>query len=169
MLVMRLFRDYLGDPWHNNSPLNDRVPDGDWWEHAPHIREAAANRWDFIWQQQATCLVCEGLYYGVTISLVSLATGLSVVTLNLHHRGLRGRRSLWSLLWWPHLILSFHRVPSCLRFMVFQVLAKILMMKIHIAKKKRPRSPTESSSPLYSQKANCCLCQAQVPQLESNK
>ena len=33
-----------------------------------------------------------GLYYGVTISLVSLATGLSVVTLNLHHRGLRGRR-----------------------------------------------------------------------------
>ena len=37
------------------------------------------------------CL-CQGLYYGVTISLVSLATGLSVVTLNLHHRGLRGRR-----------------------------------------------------------------------------
>ena len=33
-----------------------------------------------------------GLYYGVTISLVSLATGLSVVTLNLHHRGMRGRR-----------------------------------------------------------------------------
>ena len=67
------------------------------------------------------------------------------------------------------IILSFIRVPPCLRFMVFQVLAKILMMKINIAKKKRPRSPTESSSPLYSQKANCCLCQAQVPQLESNK
>jgi hypothetical protein len=27
-----------------------------------------------------------GLYYGVTISLVSFATGLSVVTLNIHHR-----------------------------------------------------------------------------------
>ena len=33
-----------------------------------------------------------GLYYGVTISLVSFATGLSVVTLNLHHRGVRGQR-----------------------------------------------------------------------------
>ena len=33
-----------------------------------------------------------GLYYGVTISLVSFATGLSVVTLNLHHRGMRGQR-----------------------------------------------------------------------------
>ncbi|CAM1294855.1 CHRNA9 (predicted) [Pycnogonum litorale] len=31
------------------------------------------------------------LYYGVTISLVSLATGLSVVTLNIHHRGITGR------------------------------------------------------------------------------
>ncbi len=33
-----------------------------------------------------------GLYYGVTISIVSLTTGLSVLTLNLHHRGLSGRR-----------------------------------------------------------------------------
>ncbi|KAF2367533.1 Neurotransmitter-gated ion-channel [Trinorchestia longiramus] len=30
------------------------------------------------------------LYYGVTICLVTFASGLSVVTLNLHHRGLRG-------------------------------------------------------------------------------
>ena len=33
-----------------------------------------------------------GLYYGVTICLVTFASGLSVVTLNLHHRGVRGVR-----------------------------------------------------------------------------
>nr|XP_053644286.1 neuronal acetylcholine receptor subunit alpha-7-like [Cherax quadricarinatus] len=31
-----------------------------------------------------------GLYYGVTICLVSLSSGMSVVTLNIHHRGGRG-------------------------------------------------------------------------------
>ena len=31
-------------------------------------------------------LTVSGLYYGVTISLVTFATGLSVVTLSLHHR-----------------------------------------------------------------------------------
>ncbi|CAL4103525.1 unnamed protein product, partial [Meganyctiphanes norvegica] len=30
------------------------------------------------------------LYYGVTICLVSFASGLSVLTLNIHHRGIRG-------------------------------------------------------------------------------
>ncbi|KAG7161976.1 Neuronal acetylcholine receptor subunit alpha-7-like 5, partial [Homarus americanus] len=30
------------------------------------------------------------LYYGVTICLVSLASGMSVLTLNIHHRGVRG-------------------------------------------------------------------------------
>ena len=45
----------------------------------------------YLHRQYSICPT-PGLYYGVTISLVSLATGLSVVTLNLHHRGLRGRR-----------------------------------------------------------------------------
>ena len=31
-----------------------------------------------------------GLYYGVSICLVSFASGLSVVTLNVYHRGVRG-------------------------------------------------------------------------------
>jgi hypothetical protein len=31
-----------------------------------------------------------GLYYGVSICLVTFATGLSVVTLNVYHRGVRG-------------------------------------------------------------------------------
>ena len=30
------------------------------------------------------------MYYGVSICLVSFASGLSVLTLNIHHRGVRG-------------------------------------------------------------------------------
>lgn len=30
------------------------------------------------------------MYYGVTICLVSFASGMSVLTLNIHHRGVRG-------------------------------------------------------------------------------
>ena len=54
-----------------------------------------------------------GLYYGVTISLVSFATGLSVVTLNLHHRGMRGRR-----------------VPQLLR-VIYRALARVLLIKLN--------------------------------------
>ena len=35
-------------------------------------------------------MFCPGLYYGVSICLVSFASGLSVVTLNVYHRGVRG-------------------------------------------------------------------------------
>jgi hypothetical protein len=31
-----------------------------------------------------------GLYYGVSICLVSFASAMAVVTLNIHHRGQRG-------------------------------------------------------------------------------
>lgn len=31
------------------------------------------------------------MYYGVTISLVTAATGMTVFTLNIHHKGLRGQ------------------------------------------------------------------------------
>jgi len=31
-----------------------------------------------------------GLYYGVSICLVSFASAMAVVTLNIHHRGVRG-------------------------------------------------------------------------------
>ncbi|XP_057378607.1 neuronal acetylcholine receptor subunit alpha-10-like isoform X1 [Daphnia carinata] len=57
-----------------------------------------------------------GLYYGVTISLVSFATGLSVVTLNIHHRGMRGRG-----------------VPPMVKKIVFGVLAKLLFIQLDIA------------------------------------
>ena len=39
------------------------------------------------------------LYYGVSICLVTFASAMAVVTLNIHHMGLRGKdvstRSLW--------------------------------------------------------------------------
>ncbi|GAB6027786.1 Cholinergic receptor, nicotinic, alpha [Chamberlinius hualienensis] len=53
-----------------------------------------------------------GIYYGVTISLVTFATGLAVVTLNIHHRGMRGRE-----------------VPRIVKRFVFGFLAKILLIK----------------------------------------
>ncbi|CAL8102703.1 unnamed protein product [Orchesella dallaii] len=59
-----------------------------------------------------------GLYYGVTISLVSFATGLSVVTLNIHHRGMRGRR-----------------LPPFLRRLIFDYLAKFLLLKLEMPKR----------------------------------
>lgn len=59
-----------------------------------------------------------GLYYGVTISLVSFATGLSVVTLNIHHRGMRGRE-----------------LPPYLRRFIFGYLAKFLLLKLDMPKR----------------------------------
>ncbi|ODM94120.1 Neuronal acetylcholine receptor subunit alpha-10 [Orchesella cincta] len=59
-----------------------------------------------------------GLYYGVTISLVSFATGLSVVTLNIHHRGMRGRR-----------------LPPFMRRLIFDYLAKFLLLKLEMPKR----------------------------------
>ena len=56
-----------------------------------------------------------GLYYGVTISLVSFATGLSVVTLNIHHRGMRGRE-----------------VPGFVKTIVFKYMAKIMCIRLDI-------------------------------------
>lgn len=52
-----------------------------------------------------------GLYYGVSICLVSFASGLAVVTLNLHHRGVRGIR-----------------VPRIVRSLVLDKLARIVFL-----------------------------------------
>ena len=35
-------------------------------------------------------LLLSGLYYGVSICLVSFASAMAVLTLNIHHRGVRG-------------------------------------------------------------------------------
>lgn len=63
--------------------------------------------------------LCVGLYYGVTISLVSFATGLSVVTLSIHHRGMRGGR-----------------LPQYLNRFLFNYLAPALLLKLDIPKKR---------------------------------
>ena len=36
-----------------------------------------------------------GLYYGLTIFIVSLATGCTVFTLNIHHKGIHGAKVPW--------------------------------------------------------------------------
>lgn len=88
-----------------------------------------------------------GLYYGVTISLVSFATGLSVVTLNLHHRGMRGRR-----------------IPPLLRYLVYHVLAKILMIRLkhdtnsQLDTKQAADLPISSSSSSHQ----CGICHPQL-------
>ncbi|XP_048509891.1 neuronal acetylcholine receptor subunit alpha-10-like [Athalia rosae] len=51
------------------------------------------------------------LYYGVSICLVSFASGLAVVTLNLHHRGVRGTR-----------------VPAVVRSLVLEKLARVVFL-----------------------------------------
>uniref|UniRef100_A0A914ZCD4 Uncharacterized protein n=1 Tax=Panagrolaimus superbus TaxID=310955 RepID=A0A914ZCD4_9BILA len=54
-----------------------------------------------------------GLYYGVTIFIVSLATALTVFTLNIHHTGFHG-----------------DPVPEIVQIIAFKYVAKFLCMKI---------------------------------------
>jgi hypothetical protein len=44
----------------------------------------------FNWLSIPIVLTIAGMYYGVTICIVSLATAMTVFTLNLHHKGQRG-------------------------------------------------------------------------------
>ncbi|XP_041365681.1 ligand-gated ion channel 4-like isoform X2 [Gigantopelta aegis] len=54
-----------------------------------------------------------GLYYGITIAVVSSATAMTVLTLNIHHKGQRGQE-----------------IPGYLRTIFFGVLAKVLFIKV---------------------------------------
>ncbi|KAK5976355.1 Neurotransmitter-gated ion-channel transmembrane region [Trichostrongylus colubriformis] len=54
-----------------------------------------------------------GLYYGVTIFLVALATAMTVLTLNVHHQGVHGGE-----------------VPRILQRIVFKYLARVLFVQI---------------------------------------
>jgi len=60
-----------------------------------------------------TYLCRSGLYYGVTIFTVSLATGMAVLTLNIHHRGLHG-----------------NNVPPLVQKLAFKYLARFLLLEI---------------------------------------
>jgi hypothetical protein len=61
-----------------------------------------------------------GIYYGVTIGIVSLSTTMAVITLNVNNRGNKGRE-----------------VPKFIRFLFFGVLAKIFMTDLLHKRKKR--------------------------------
>jgi len=54
-----------------------------------------------------------GIYYFITIGIVSLATGMTVCTLNIHHKGTRGKL-----------------VPPWVEFICFKILAKIFCIPI---------------------------------------
>lgn len=69
------------------------------------------------------------LYYGVSICLVSFASGLSVVTLNLHHRGLRGTE-----------------VPYIMRRIILGGLARLVFLRFDVDKRHSPAS-TPTSAP----------------------
>ncbi|XP_046581855.1 neuronal acetylcholine receptor subunit alpha-7-like [Haliotis rubra] len=58
-----------------------------------------------------------GIYYGMTIFIVSFATGMTVFTLNIHHKGTRGRE-----------------VPSVIRKIAFSCLAKMFCIKVQNSK-----------------------------------
>ncbi|RZF45869.1 hypothetical protein LSTR_LSTR016038 [Laodelphax striatellus] len=52
------------------------------------------------------------MYYGVSICLVSFASGLSVVTLNVYHRGVRGTK-----------------VPSLVKTLILDQLARLVFLQ----------------------------------------
>ena len=79
----------------------------------------------------------QGLYYGVSICLVSFASGLSVVTLNLHHRGLRGTE-----------------VPCIVRRFVLGGLARLVFLHFDA-----PNAETESETILPPKRMDTkCTC-----------
>ena len=57
------------------------------------------------------CIV--GLYYGITIAIVSFGTAMTVLTLNIHHMGARG-----------------HEPPKLIKKICFGLLAKLLCLKL---------------------------------------
>ncbi|CAB0043657.1 unnamed protein product [Trichogramma brassicae] len=62
--------------------------------------------------QRLTIASLGRLYYGVSICLVSFASGLAVVTLNIHHRGVRGVR-----------------VPTSVKSLVLDKLSRVVFFK----------------------------------------
>ena len=57
--------------------------------------------------------MCTGLYYGFTIFIVSLATAMTVMTLNIHHHGTSGRP-----------------VPPLVRTVCFRWLRRLLCLNV---------------------------------------
>lgn len=60
-------------------------------------------------------LMVTGLYYGTSICLVTFASGLSVLTLNIYHRGVRGAS-----------------VPNIVRTLVLERMARLVFMRFEM-------------------------------------
>ncbi|KAH9513382.1 hypothetical protein Btru_034781 [Bulinus truncatus] len=56
-----------------------------------------------------------GLYYGITMTIVSCATGMTVFVLNIHHKGARGRE-----------------VPRLLKLIFFGVISRVLFISLDL-------------------------------------
>ncbi|XP_014292243.2 neuronal acetylcholine receptor subunit alpha-7 [Halyomorpha halys] len=81
------------------------------------------------------------LYYGVSICLVTFASGLSVVTLNVYHRGVRGTK-----------------VPPFIKTVVLEKLATILFLQIEPRHKHTGRQRGDCSRSSKWMSAEICNC-----------
>jgi len=86
-----------------------------------------------------------GLYYGVTISLVSFATGRSAVTLNIHHRGMRGRE-----------------LPRGVRYFIFHILTRVVFIRLDFPKRENMKVSPHSSVPGIPPAQACAVPRAVV-------
>ena len=73
-----------------------------------------------------------GLYYGITIAIVSATTAMTVLTLNIHHKGSRGLE-----------------VPQSVKKVFFGIFAKILFIKLDL-----PHPPQKDMVCIVS--LHCC-------------
>ncbi|PBC34894.1 Neuronal acetylcholine receptor subunit alpha-7 [Apis cerana cerana] len=105
---------------------------------------AKLSNWELAGQLIYTGTV-ESLYYGVSICLVTFASALAVVTLNLHHRGIRGSR-----------------VPGIVRSLVLDKLARIVLLNFQEERRSEPVEPPR-------RKNNCPLhCKPELGQSQSS-
>ncbi|KAB0796779.1 hypothetical protein PPYR_10840 [Photinus pyralis] len=78
------------------------------------------------------------LYYGVSICLVSFASGLSVVTLNIYHRGVRGAA-----------------VPKIIRKVVLERLSHIVFMRLETNNARHRNSQMQEVNPQTGNRLDC--------------
>ncbi|XP_014786892.1 neuronal acetylcholine receptor subunit alpha-10 isoform X3 [Octopus bimaculoides] len=82
-----------------------------------------------------------GIYYGITISIVSFATAMTVFTLNIHHKGARG-----------------HEVPIIIKKICFGILAKIFCMRLE-----KPNNKSSNVAHLSDMSSS-----SEIPEMEMN-
>lgn len=89
-----------------------------------------------------------GLYYGASICLVSFASGLSVVTLNIYYRGVRGGS-----------------VPTLIRTVVLNHLARFVFMRFEKAESKRTPQVCKYMFYYFLYRVSCDRMYIRVPEI----